>query len=193
MNGEYIIHLGDYREEDIPTLVPRSKLVTVYSIGSEKFALIKLERKSPASGDIISVYNTAVANVTIHPNRIFHVLSGDEENGIEPDERDSRSCGVQETGGKYWGLTRISSRNRPDYNKRDSYVYNDTGLNVTVFVMDSGVNVNHTTFGGRAAVGYTAPDILEREGADDLTGHGTAVASIIAGTYTILSRRECFF
>ena len=188
---QYIIRLGDYSEEDIPNkLVPGAQLVSVYTIGAEKFALVRILPFLSLPHFDDDSYSRL--NVTLHPNRIFHALSVDDKSGAERDghydrddgdDRDGCDCNVQETGRTYWGLTRISSHDRPAYDSSDSYVYSDTGHNVTVFVIDSGVNFDHETFRGRAVHGYTVRDLLASEGATDMTGHGTWIASVIAGTY----------
>ncbi|GAA3768682.1 hypothetical protein GCM10022225_64070 [Plantactinospora mayteni] len=54
-----------------------------------------------------------------------------------------------------------------------------TGAGITVAVVDTGVNTSHPQLAGRIAKGYDV--IRDRAGATvDHTGHGTAVASIIA-------------
>ncbi|ELT99674.1 hypothetical protein CAPTEDRAFT_83747, partial [Capitella teleta] len=79
-----------------------------------------------------------------------------------------------------WGLSRISSRQQPDY-KTATYKYEDAsdGHGVEVYVVDTGIYVQHNDFEGRATHGFTAPGITE--GDDDLNGHGTHVAGIIGG------------
>lgn len=54
-----------------------------------------------------------------------------------------------------------------------------TGSGVNVYVLDSGVNISHEQFGGRASHLHTA--IADGRGASDCTGHGTLVASVIGG------------
>ncbi|ROQ94400.1 subtilisin family serine protease [Streptomyces sp. 2132.2] len=77
-----------------------------------------------------------------------------------------------------WGVDRIDRRRLP---LDQSYAYPDSaGQGVTAYVIDTGVNISHQDFGGRASYGYDAID--EDYEAEDLHGHGTHVAGTLAGT-----------
>ncbi|HEV2755010.1 MAG TPA: S8 family serine peptidase [Actinomycetota bacterium] len=80
-----------------------------------------------------------------------------------------------------YGLDRTDQRNLPLSN---SYVYNATGAGTTVYIVDSGVRVTHSDFGGRASHGY---DFVDGDpDASDCDGHGTHVAGTVGGnTYGI--------
>jgi hypothetical protein len=75
-----------------------------------------------------------------------------------------------------WGLDRVDQRSLP---LNDSYVSNETGVGVTVYVVDTGIS-HHNDFAGRLASGFNALD--DNNGTDDCNGHGTHVAGIIGGT-----------
>jgi cerevisin len=79
-----------------------------------------------------------------------------------------------------WGLSRISHRKKPDTEEEyGKYTYNEAaGRNVTVYIIDTGVNVNHSDFEGRAVWGATIPEDDEDV---DGNGHGTHVAGTVAG------------
>ncbi|KAI9206460.1 peptidase S8/S53 domain-containing protein [Polychytrium aggregatum] len=78
-----------------------------------------------------------------------------------------------------WGLARISHATHPEGEDANTYsYYPDAGEGVTAYVIDTGVNIHHVDFEGRAVWGATIP-----EGDEDAdgNGHGTHVSGTIAG------------
>ncbi|MDQ4077951.1 MAG: S8 family peptidase [Chloroflexota bacterium] len=79
-----------------------------------------------------------------------------------------------------WGIDRLDQRNLPLSN---SYTYDASGAGVNVYVIDTGIHLSHSEFGGRAVSGF---DAVDGGSADDCHGHGTHVAGTIAGgTYGV--------
>lgn len=88
------------------------------------------------------------------------------------------------------GLDRINQRPLP---LDRFYSYTFGGVGVDVFILDSGIRVTHTDFGGRATVAqdtvdddynsFTPPNRDRADGGDglDRNGHGTGVAAIVGG------------
>ncbi|MGC4850777.1 S8 family serine peptidase [Micromonospora sp. DT15] len=76
-----------------------------------------------------------------------------------------------------WGLDRIDQVS-PKPN--GSYTYPNTGAGVKAYIVDTGIDISHSDFGGRASNGY---DAIERDNvAQDCHGHGTHVAGTVGGT-----------
>jgi cerevisin len=78
-----------------------------------------------------------------------------------------------------WGLARISHRKSLSFSTYNQYLYaQKAGEGVDVYVIDTGTNVDHVDFEGRAKWGATIPD-----GDEDVdgNGHGTHCSGTIAG------------
>ncbi|WP_328851137.1 S8 family serine peptidase [Micromonospora globbae] len=79
-----------------------------------------------------------------------------------------------------WGLDRIDQAS-PKLNR--SYTYPSTSAsNVRAYVLDTGINIAHQDFGGRASHGFNAVPDQPSTDASDCDGHGTHVAGTVGGT-----------
>lgn len=77
-----------------------------------------------------------------------------------------------------WGLSRISHREPLSLWTFNKYAYNpDGGEGIKVYVVDTGINIDHVDFEGRAEWGAT----FASDGDFDGNGHGSHCAGTIAG------------
>eukprot|EP00009_Paramoeba_aestuarina_P007543 CAMPEP_0201522866 /NCGR_PEP_ID=MMETSP0161_2-20130828/18596_1 /ASSEMBLY_ACC=CAM_ASM_000251 /TAXON_ID=180227 /ORGANISM="Neoparamoeba aestuarina, Strain SoJaBio B1-5/56/2" /LENGTH=415 /DNA_ID=CAMNT_0047921819 /DNA_START=86 /DNA_END=1333 /DNA_ORIENTATION=- len=81
-----------------------------------------------------------------------------------------------------WGLSRI---NHPGHKDVDAFSYDQSvggdGKGVTAYVIDTGIQLTHKEFEGRATFGFTAFEGDTEEPTTDCNGHGTHVAGTIGG------------
>lgn len=82
-----------------------------------------------------------------------------------------------------WGLARISHRDWSSDNSKTEFLFSEAdGSGVKAYVIDTGIDISHPDFGGRARYGKsfvrdtTTGDYTR---ANDANGHGTHVAGII--------------
>ncbi len=76
--------------------------------------------------------------------------------------------------GDPWGLDRLDQTTLP---LSRSYHYAHTGAGVNAYIIDTGIDLRHPEFGGRAVNVY---DAMGGDGRD-CNGHGTAVAAVVGG------------
>lgn len=99
---------------------------------------------------------------------------------VEEDGVVTVNCNTQK--GATWGLTRTSET---VLNPDGLYSYASDGTGVTVFVIDTGIYIEHTEFGGRATWGTNTVDTKTTDG----NGHGTHCAGTIGGTTYGMAKR----
>nr|Q9Y749.1 RecName: Full=Subtilisin-like serine protease Pen c 1; AltName: Full=Alkaline serine protease; AltName: Allergen=Pen c 1; Flags: Precursor [Penicillium citrinum]AAD25926.1 Pen c 1 [Penicillium citrinum] len=94
---------------------------------------------------------------------------------IEPDMIVNATANVVQSNVPSWGLARISSKRTGT----TSYTYDSTaGEGVVFYGVDTGIDISHSDFGGRAKWGTNVVDNDNTDG----NGHGTHTASTAAGS-----------
>lgn len=76
-----------------------------------------------------------------------------------------------------WGIDRIDQTALP---LSATYTYDYTGAGVKAYIIDTGILLTHSDFGGRAILGVD--EISSSNGGVDQNGHGTHVAGTVGGT-----------
>ncbi|HEX8450934.1 MAG TPA: S8 family serine peptidase [Longimicrobium sp.] len=78
--------------------------------------------------------------------------------------------------GATWGIDRTDQRALP---LSTTYSYTNTGLGVTAYIIDTGIDMGHSEFGGRAIAGFDA--FTDGQNSNDCNGHGTHVSGTVGG------------
>ncbi|MCY0948912.1 S8 family peptidase [Streptomyces sp. H27-S2] len=128
-----------------------------------------------AGDEVGSVYGTALNGFAVRTTaaRAAALAADPRVASVEPDA-EFHTADTQPLAP--WPLDRIDQRELP---LDGAYTYASKAEGVTVYVVDTGINVRHQEFGGRARSGYNAV-WLETSG--DCNGHGTHVAATVGGT-----------
>jgi len=181
-------------------------LIACLFLGSVQAGILNLDSPHRVPGEFIVVFNetvspavrsshwkTAAANIEGFSE--FHIewfsgysgkmeesyakslLALDEVAYVEAVTRvwASQTCTTQTQA--TWGLDRISER---ELNLDDTYPYpSQAGAGVTAYIIDTGILITHTDFGGRATWGTNTVGDGQNT---DCNGHGTHVAGTVGGT-----------
>jgi len=96
--------------------------------------------------------------------------------------RASKAC-QKEKDTVTWGIERLNEHSKPTYDY--TYTYSEDAAGVDAYILDTGIEVDHPQFEGRAKWGYNAVDDQDR----DCQGHGTHVAGTVGSvTYGVAKK-----
>jgi cerevisin len=85
-----------------------------------------------------------------------------------------------------WGISRVSQCGKLSYSPYDYHYDVNAGKGVNIYVVDTGVNINHADFEGRASWGFNT---VNGSANDDIHGHGTHCAGTAASkTYGVAKK-----
>ncbi|WP_330277214.1 S8 family peptidase [Lentzea sp. NBC_00516] len=170
---------GEIRSADAAEKVPNSYVVKLKDTPASMSATEATANAVAArnGGGVDRVFGSALRGFTVKlSERQAKRLAADP--AVEYVEQDQVfHADTTQANPPSWGLDRIDQASLP---LSSSYNYTSTGSGVNVYVIDTGVRISHSTFGGRAKNGY---DFVDGDAvAQDGNGHGTHVAGTIAGS-----------
>ena len=137
---------------------------------------------SAAGGRLHFVYRSALRGfaATLPAAAVEGIRRNPQVTRVEPDLV-VRAVGSGSSSASSWGLDRIDQRDLP---LDGTYQWDASGAGVTAYIIDTGIRVSHSEFGGRASIGFDA--IGDGQNGNDCNGHGTHVAATTGGaTYGV--------
>jgi aqualysin 1 len=142
---------------------------------------------STLSGRVKHVYAHAISGFSAEMSEADAIaLSRDPR--VRFVEEDSIMEIVTTQSGATWGIDRIDQASRP---LSGTYTYTSTGSGVNAYIIDTGIRVTHTQFGGRASVAFDA--VGDGRNGIDCNGHGTHVSGTVGGsTYGVAKSVRLF-
>jgi subtilisin family serine protease len=105
----------------------------------------------------VAAVRDALPEATVIPNEVVHA---DETQTPAPS----------------WGLDAVDDSGAV---VDGAYLYDSTGVGVTAFIVDSGVQSDHPDFGGRVDAAAGHDEVGDGRGTEDCNGHGTHVAGTV--------------
>jgi len=130
------------------------------------------------SNQIIFEYNAESFNgfsAILSPRLLLAQRASPLIDYIERDAEIHASQTCQQQNDAVWGINRISE---VELSLDGIYRYENTGAGVNAYIIDTGINVNHVEFAGRATWGNN----FIGGSNTDCNGHGTHVAGTVGGT-----------
>ena len=159
----------------------RASFIVVLKDSAGKPGPIAAEHGRRFGADVRYVYEHALKGYAATlPVKAAQALAANDPR-VDYVEPDGTVTADTTQAGATWGLDRIDQRALPLDN---SYSYTSTGAGVTAYIIDTGIRVTHTEFGGRASIGTDT--VGDGQNGNDCNGHGTHVSGTVGGqTYGV--------
>ena len=137
---------------------------------------VAAEHAQRFGADIQYVYENALKGYTASmPQGVLGALAGDSR--VASVELDAEVHAFTTQTNATWGIDRIDQRSLP---LSTTFTYLNTGAGVKAYIIDTGIRLSHSQFGGRAIDGRDTVD--GSLPAADCNGHGTHVAGTVGGS-----------
>ncbi|KAF9522375.1 serine protease [Crepidotus variabilis] len=176
----------------IPAFAAPSGLIDIQSYKGEKTGKYIVKFKAGVSPDAWAqklglTHSTQWKNInglasTLSPDSLNTLRASPDVEYITEDGIVHTTKNVKQTNAP-WGISRISKAKALKAQDASflnyTYTYDSTaGKGVDIYIVDTGIYVEHTQFGGRAKWGFAAAGYAQADG----HGHGTHVSGTAAGS-----------
>jgi phosphodiesterase/alkaline phosphatase D-like protein len=137
---------------------------------------LAVDISSKVNGEVLRQYSNAVAGLVLKMDAAqVHTLRQDPRVLMIEQDQIMHTTATQNSA--TWGLDRIDQADLPLNN---DFNYELDGSGVNAYIIDTGILISHSDFGGRAVNGW---DYIDNDAdASDCNGHGTHVAGTVGGT-----------